>query len=57
MYSKLFALSTHLLALPIVALLLFVAVFALIVIQTMRKKPAEYAHVASLPLGREKDDA
>ncbi len=56
MYAKLFAETTHLLALPIAALLLFVAIFAMVVVQTMRRKAAHYARVAALPLTKERDD-
>lgn len=51
MYSKLFAhAAAHILVLPIVALLLFIAVFALVVTRTMRRRPSEYAGAAALPL-------
>jgi hypothetical protein len=50
MYAKLFADATHLLVLPILALLLFVSIFAVVVVRTMSKKPREYAAAASLPL-------
>lgn len=54
MYSKLFAQgAAHILALPIVALLLFVAVFAFIVIRTMRRGSGEFAGMAALPLESE----
>jgi len=51
MYPKLFAQATaHVLQLPIVAMVVFIAVFALIVVQTMRRKPVYFAEPAALPL-------
>ena len=39
-----------LLALPIAALLIFVAIFLVVCLRTMSRKPRDYAPAASLPL-------
>jgi hypothetical protein len=49
MYREFF--SHHpMLALPVVSLLLFIAVFAMIVARTMRRKASQFDALASLPL-------
>jgi len=53
MYAKLFADAGHLLALPAVALILFIAVFVGVFIKAMRKKPKELDALAALPLVEE----
>lgn len=49
MYREFF---THhpMLALPVLSLVLFVAVFAMIVARTMRRQPSQFEALASLPL-------
>ena len=42
--------QSPLLALPLAALLIFLAVFLVICVRTMAKRPREYAPAASLPL-------
>jgi len=54
MYSKLFVDAGHLLALPVFALVLFVAIFVMIVVQVMRKPATEIAALASIPLEEER---
>jgi hypothetical protein len=54
MYSKLFSETTHLLALPVFALILFVTIFAAVVIRTFCRSPATFSDVANLPLAQEK---
>ena len=46
--------QSPLLALPIAALLIFVAVFLFVCVRTMARKPRDYAPAANLPL--EEDD-
>ncbi len=55
MYRELMSHST-LLALPILALVLFIAVFTGIVIRTYRKRAGDYDDLAQLPLGTEDGD-
>jgi carbon starvation protein CstA len=38
------------LALPVISLLLFIAVFAMIVVRTMRRRPSQFDALAALPL-------
>jgi hypothetical protein len=47
--------QSPLLALPIAALLIFVAVFAVVCVRTMRKKALAYAPIANLPLAPEEE--
>jgi hypothetical protein len=54
MYSKLFSETTHLLALPVFALIMFVTIFAAVVIRTFCRSPATFSDVANLPLAQEK---
>ena len=49
MYREFFA-QSPVLALPILSLLIFIAVFAGIVLRTLRRRPATFAGVAALPL-------
>lgn len=49
MYREFFA-HHPMLALPVVSLLLFVAVFALIVARTMSRRASQFDAVAALPL-------
>lgn len=49
MYREFFA-HHPMLALPVLSLLLFVAVFAMIVLRTMRRQPSQFEALASLPL-------
>lgn len=53
MYSKLFVDAGPLLVLPILSLILFIAIFAMIVVRVMRQKPAELDALAALPLAEE----
>lgn len=55
MYRELMTHST-LLALPLLALFLFIAVFTAIVVRTYRKRAAHYDDLARLPFGTEDDD-
>jgi hypothetical protein len=48
---------TPILALPIGALLLFIAVFVAIVVRTMARKATTYADVAQLAVGDDDDDS
>lgn len=48
MYREFFA-HHPLLALPVLSLLLFVAVFAMIVARTLRRPPSQLTSLASLP--------
>ncbi len=52
MYREFFA-QHPMLALPVMALVIFVAVFAMIVVRTMRRQPAQFDALASLPLDAE----
>ena len=52
MYKDLLA-HSPLLVLPLVALVLFVAVYVAILVRTMAKRPPELARVAALPLAAE----
>lgn len=52
MYRELLE-KSPLLALPIFALFIFIAVFVMIVLRTYAKKSAAYAHTAALPLERD----
>ncbi len=52
MYRQFFA-HHPMLALPVLSLLLFIAVFAMIVVRTMRKRPAQFDAMAALPLAAE----
>ena len=49
MYREFFA-HHPMLALPVLSLLLFIAVFALIVARTLRRRPAQFDALAALPL-------
>lgn len=55
MYREFFAHST-LLGLPLLSLVIFIGVFALLVVRAMRRTPATFAPVASLPLDLERAD-
>jgi cbb3-type cytochrome oxidase subunit 3 len=55
MYRELMSHST-LLALPLLALVLFICVFFGIVLRTYRKRAAEYDDLARLPLATEEGD-
>jgi type II secretory pathway component PulF len=55
MYPELMAHST-LLALPLLALFLFIAVFVGIVMRTFRQRAAHYDDLARLPMTTEDDD-
>ena len=52
MYKDLLA-QSPLLALPLAALLIFVFVFAAVVVRTMWRRSHEYARAAALPLERD----
>jgi len=52
MYREFFA-QHPMLALPVMSLVLFVAVFAMIVVRTMRHRPAQFDALAALPLDTE----
>ncbi len=47
---------SELLALPLVALFLFIAVFAGIVVRVMRQPPSHYAAQEALPLGEDRHE-
>jgi hypothetical protein len=49
MYREFFA-NHPMLALPVISLLLFIAVFAMIVVRTMRRRPSQFDALAALPL-------
>jgi hypothetical protein len=53
MYARLFDSAAHLLLLPIVALFMFIAIFATVVARTMGRKAATYSGLAALPLAQE----
>ena len=55
MYRELMSHST-LLGLPLLALFLFIAVFAAIVVRTYRQRAAHYDDLARLPFESEDDD-
>ena len=52
MYREFFA-QHPMLALPVMSLVIFVAVFAMIVVRTMRRRPAQFDALAALPLDTE----
>lgn len=52
MYREFFA-QHPMLALPVMSLVIFVAVFAMIVLRTMRRQPAQLDALAALPLDAE----
>ncbi len=52
MYREFFA-NSPVLALPVLSLVIFITVFAGIVVRTMRRRPSEFDGVASLPLQTE----
>jgi hypothetical protein len=54
-YKDLLA-QSPLLALPLAALLIFVAVFIVVVLRTMARGSHEYARAAALPLEEKSDD-
>ncbi len=54
MYREFFV-NSPVLALPVLSLMLFIAVFAGIVVRTMRRRPAAYEAAAALPLDDGKD--
>lgn len=49
MYREFFS-QSPVLALPILSLMIFIAVFAGIVVRTMRRRPSTFEGVAALPL-------
>ena len=52
MYREFFA-HHPMLALPVLSLLLFIAIFAMIVARTMRRQPAQLDALAALPFASE----
>lgn len=55
MYREFFV-HHPLLALPVLSLLLFVVVFAMIVARTMRRQPEQIAALAALPFDASEED-
>ncbi len=49
MYREFFS-QSPVLALPILSLMIFIAVFAGIVVRTMRRRPSTFEGIAALPL-------
>ena len=55
MYREFFARSP-LLGLPLLSLVIFITVFALLVVRAMRRRPASFEPLANLPLELERED-